>query len=93
MWGWEGIQAAIHQAQIPDKEIKAKKEAMDKIEREGRGTCKYCGEEIIKNENMSSAGWTWESELMLGFCDKSSSKAKHEPMVKYNLEDGVYNIP
>lgn len=61
------------------------------IEESGRGVCKFCKEEIVKNESMPGGGWIWESEFMLGFCDKDSGR-KHKPLVKYVPDEGVVNI-
>lgn len=88
MFGWpafEGIQAARVAA---DPESAAKKEAMDKVEREGQGICQFCDEEIIKNEGMPGGGWVWESEFMLGFCNIAKDK-KHKPKVVWTAETGV----
>lgn len=94
MWGWINPEGAVQAAQVnklSDAEMKAQRAAQQKIEQEGKATCKYCEEDIYKNESQTAGGWTWESEYMLGFCEKSPLKNTHAPMVKWNIEDGVHN--
>lgn len=87
-WGsWEGIQQSQAKA---DPDAAAKKEAMDKIEREGVGVCMFCKEDIVKNLEMAGGGWLWESEFMLGYCN-SSKDHKHKPQVIWTPEEGVTN--
>lgn len=89
-WGsWEGI--VNSSANPPDPNAAAKKEALKLIEEKGEGVCLHCGDDIVKNESMASGGWTWESELLLGFCDGPGSKGKHAPKVIWSYEDGVHN--
>lgn len=90
MFGWpafEGIQTARVAA---DPESHAKAEAMRKIEDDGVGTCLFCEEDIVKNENMPGGGWTWESEFLVGWCDKAKDH-KHKPRVVWSAEGGVQN--
>ena len=51
-----------------------------RIYSEGRGRCANCDEEIWNNPVMSAAGWTWESEEMVGWCESSKDK-KHHPQI------------
>lgn len=57
-----------------------KREIERKILEDGIATCIYCEEEIHHNPDMSNGGWTWESEDLLGWCDKSSQH-RHAPRV------------
>ena len=94
MWGWgqsssdliqNVYQAATRSRTMSNAELQSRKEAEAKINKEGKGTCKFCGEEIFKNEAM-----VWESESLLSFCDQSTAKNLHQPIVKWSKEDGVY---
>lgn len=71
-------------------EVKLRREAEQKIEKSGRGTCTFCKEGIVRNDHVSGGGWTWESESMVGFCDKGREK-KHKPMVVWKPDEGVVN--
>lgn len=97
MFGWSlpgeiNIPVPTKMTQEELEEIRLKKEAMDRIDREGVGVCKFCDEEIVKNENMPGGGWTWESEFMLGWCDVSKDR-KHSPKVTYSELTGVKYVP
>lgn len=86
MDGWNafnGIQQA-HQAMNPD--AAKRKEAEDLINKEGKGICHHCKEEIFKNETLV----LWESESLLGFCPNSKDR-KHAPKVVWTAEEGVHN--
>lgn len=92
MWGWGfpedfGFTTSKKSPSLSLAEMKARKEALDKIEKEGRATCKFCEEEIVKNDNSKDTGLTWESEFMLSFCEKSTGRNRsHEPLVEYKVE-------
>lgn len=91
MFGWgafEGIQQ-VQQALNPD--AAKKKEAEDIILKEGKGVCTFCHEEIFKNENMPGAGWTWESETLVGWCDAAKDH-KHKPILRWTSDGGVQNV-
>lgn len=80
----------IHNSLNP--EAVKRQEAEDYVLKEGRGTCMYCKEEIIKNEHMMGGGWIWESESLVGLCAGPGSKdRKHKPMLRYSLEEGIHN--
>ena len=55
------------------------KTAEELAKEKGEAFCVYCGEEIWYNADMGSGGWTWESEYMLGWCDKSPLGHRHRP--------------
>lgn len=85
------IARAIQNAQttnVDTEEMKARREAEKKIEESGRATCANCGDEIWKNMNVPGGGWVWESEAMVGYCEKGS-QGKHKPLIKYDPEQGV----
>lgn len=87
MFGWnafEGMQQA-QQAMNPDS-VK-KKEAEDIINKEGKGLCSSCKEEIVKNETLG----VWESESLLAWCDGAKDH-RHKPQVRWTSEDGVHNV-
>lgn len=88
MNGWE---AFANIQETVDPETVKKKEAEEKIEREGKGICEYCGEEIFKSGASPGGGWTWESEFLVGFCVIAKAN-KHKPLVKWSPEEGVYNV-
>lgn len=88
MFGWGAFEGIQTQQAKADPDAAAKAEIARKIEAEGRGTCQFCGEEILKNTEMPGGGWTWESEFMLGWCDGSKDK-KHKPKVVWTAEEGV----
>lgn len=46
----------------------------------GKAECSDCGEEIWHHPVMNSAGWVWESEHLVGWCDSSKDK-KHHPRI------------
>lgn len=86
----ERIQAAQgNKPTVDTEELKLKKEAERKIEESGRATCEYCGEAIAKNDSVPGGGWVWESESLIGFCDKGGKGSKHKPLVKWKPEEGV----
>jgi len=74
--GWEGIVESQKTSNPPSKRW----EEEQRINREGRGICQFCKEEIVKNDNMPGGGWTWESEFMLGWCDDAKDR-KHKPQI------------
>lgn len=75
-----------------DTELQQRRTAMEEIEKTGRGVCAFCGEDIVRNDAMNAAGWSWESESLVGFCDKSPQKAKHSPLLKWKPEEEVSNV-
>lgn len=46
----------------------------------GKAECDSCGEEIWYHPQMNAAGWTWESEHLIGWCDSSKDK-RHRPKI------------
>lgn len=68
-----------------EKRRKAEQKILKKILESGIGVCCYCGEEIYNNPRMYNAGWTWESEFMLGWCEESPSR-KHQPKIEIEEE-------
>ncbi len=91
MWFQPGIIEKIQQSQASKTdtpEAKAKREAEKKIEESGRAICMFCEDEIWKNESVPGGGWVWESEALVGYCEKTAQR-KHKPLVRYSLEDGV----
>lgn len=91
MFGWEVFERIQEVQRANDPDAAQKKEAEDRINKAGRGICEYCGEEIFRNDNASGGGWSWESESMIGFCDKTKT-AKHKPLVKWTPKEGVHNV-
>lgn len=94
MWFQPDVLERIQQSQTARAETpesKAKREAEKKIEESGRATCLFCEDEIWKNESVPGGGWVWESEALVGYCEKGGNTHKHKPLVKYSLEDGVTN--
>jgi hypothetical protein len=93
-----GFISAIHniQQQKPaDPEALAKAEAerdaLRKVEKEGKGICKYCDEEIYKNDSVPGGGWTWESEILVGYCPQADTRhGKHVPKISWQPEIGAY---
>lgn len=86
MWGWitgEQIRNAMPTVrdQTPEEaeELRKKVEMEKIIQESGQGICQYCGQEIWRNDNMNSAGWVWESEEMVGWCDAAGKGNKHSP--------------
>ncbi len=83
MWGSEAL-AKIRAGHALDAtpedvaEAEAKRKAAQKIEEEGKGTCSYCKEDIIKNEELN----TWESEFLVGYCPESRDR-KHHPKITW----------
>jgi hypothetical protein len=66
-----------------NEELAAKREAERKILDDGKGICLHCGEVIHHNPTMANGGWTWESEDMLGWCDKNTKGGhKHTPKIE-----------
>lgn len=95
MWFSADIIARIQNAQtakLDPEEAKLWKEAERKIEETGRATCAHCGEEIAKNDSVPGGGWIWESEAMVGYCDKGDLGHKHKPLVRWKPEEGVVNV-
>lgn len=94
MWGWitpERIQNSVgtispQEAAQMQHEARLKKEAEQRVEESGVGECLHCGEEIRKNESTQAAGWTWESEYMLGWCDQNKSGNKHAPKIVWRTD-------
>lgn len=94
LWGWispERIQGSTgtispQEAAKLQEEARLKREAQQKVDEEGVAICNYCGEEIRKNEAMASAGWTWESEYMLGWCDLAKDR-KHSPKLSWSKDE------
>ena len=94
MWFQPEVIERIQQAQaakVETPESKARREAEKKIEEEGKAVCMFCEDEIWKNETVPGGGWVWESEILVGYCEKGGNQHKHKPLVKYSLEDGVTN--
>lgn len=65
---------------------KQKAELEREILKEGKATCSQCREEIWNNPAMANAGYTWESESMLGWCEKSRDH-KHHPKIELKKEE------
>lgn len=84
-WNPEAVQTKPK----PDPDADSKREAMALIEKDGRGICEFCGEEIIKTEYTQH--WTWESEFLLGYCPEGGAQHKHKPLLKYSVEKGAHN--
>lgn len=91
MHGWEVFERIQEVQRANNPEAAKKKEIEDLINKEGKGICEYCGEEIFRNDSVSGGGWVWESESMVGFCDKTKT-SKHKPLVKWTPKDGVHNV-
>lgn len=91
MFGWAGFEQIqiVQQKATPD--AAKKREAEEKINKDGRGTCTFCKEEIFKNDNMTGGGWVWESEILVGWCDVAKDH-KHKPQVTWTSENGVQNV-
>lgn len=62
-------------------EAKAKREAEQKIEEEGRGDCAHCKEELVKNER-----GIWESEFLVEYCSTARDH-KHKPLVTWKVAE------
>ncbi len=85
MFGW-GIFERIQEAHIANNpEAAKKKEAVEQVNKIGRGICEYCGNEIVKNDSVPGSSWTWESESMVGFCDQAKAR-RHAPKVECSPE-------
>lgn len=94
VWFSADIVERIRNAQtvkIDTEEMEARREAERKIEESGRATCEYCEEEIAKNDGMPGGGWVWESERLVGYCEKGGGH-KHKPLVTWKPEEGVVNV-
>lgn len=85
------LRAAVHSNSIDTEIAKKRAELEREIIRQGKAVCNYCGEEIYNNPTMISAGYTWESESMLGWCDKSRNN-KHAPKIELKEEDDAESL-
>jgi hypothetical protein len=86
MFGW-GTFDRIQEVQKTMQPDPRKKEAEDLINKEGRGICFHCKDEIIKNEVLA----VWESESLLAWCEKSKDH-RHRPQIRWTSEGGVENV-
>lgn len=59
------------------------RDAEEAAKRKGIAECDFCGAEIWYHREMNAAGWTWESEDLVGWCNTSKT-SKHQP--KLNVE-------
>lgn len=53
-------------------------EMQQKVMASGKGICLFCDSEIYRNDSVPGSGWIWESESLVGFCEKGTGK-KHAP--------------
>lgn len=91
MYGGEIFERIQEVQRSMNPDAAKQKEAEDLINKKGRGICEFCEEEIFKNDSVSGSGWIWESESLVGFCDKTKL-GKHKPLVKYTPGEGVHNV-
>lgn len=59
-------------------ETVAEKNAIEAAKKEGVARCRYCEDEIWYHPEMAQAGWAWESEEMLGWCENDKGN-RHLP--------------
>lgn len=64
---------------VPALVPQATKDAEKEVKEVGIAECVFCKLEIRYHPGMSSAGWTWESEEMIGWCDSKAPGNKHSP--------------
>lgn len=57
------------------------KDAEEVAKRIGVAECNYCKMEIWYHPEMISAGWTWESEDLVGWCNASKT-SRHQPRIR-----------